>query len=352
MSEFEQYTAQLKSPNENARANAAYKLGLLGDKEAISWLEQSLTDSSPNVRCQSAHALSRLVDSRVVDLLIAALDDPDVQVYGCVTSALSKIGNEQAITSLINEVHRQEGRRRSIATNKLIKIGKPAVADLMDAFNNSYGQTRAFFLKALGKIGDMRASEVFRKAILDEDFDVFWVAIAVQRTLRDPNAVPALITCLDHEDTRSQAGAARTLWSVGDERALEQLRKVAKNNRRDKLARSEALLALGKIGRTEAVKTLRAALKDNDRNIQWAALMGLSYTGDPKIVELLLDLANKHPGDTSYHNAIRNLGAIGDQSKFNELERILQKKNHYDIRVQVTAEETIEQLKQKLDDND
>ena len=344
MDEFERYAAQLKSPKIKIRAKAAFKLGQLGNSEAISWLEKSLTDISPIVRCRTANALSRLEDPRVVGLLITALNDPDDQVYGCAASALSKIGNEQAITTLINEVRHQEVPRLSIATNNLIKIGKPAVASLINAFDNSSGRPRAYFLKALGKIGDMSASKVFRKAILDEDNDVFWVATAIQREIRDSDAVPALIASLEHKDTLRQVRAARALWSSGDKRAVKRLTKVAEDKNRGELARCEAMLALGKLGGAEVVRPLLRGLNEESWRIQWSALMGLSYTGDPKVVEFLLDLANERPDDIRYHTVIRNLGAFGSQLTLKELESILRKRNHYDSRVQQTAKKSIEQL--------
>ena len=346
MNQFEHYTKQLKSPKKKKRASAALNLGLLGNNEAINYLEKSLTDPYPPVRSHSVIALSKFDDSRVLNLLITALADPDDQVYGCAASALSRIGNETAIRTLVNEVYGQENPRRSIATNNLIKVGEPAVASLITAFYNSSGETRAYFLKALGKIGDVNASKVFVNAVLDENYDVFWVATAILRDIPIPDAIPALVASLEHEERIRQARAASTLQHVGDERAVEALLNVAIDKNRDEHVRSAAFITLGKIGGSEAFEPLQKALEESDWIIHWSALIGLSYTGDPRIVRLLLDYANRKPDDIGYHTAIRNLGTTGSQLTLREFELILGSKNHYDLRVQQTAKECMDQLRQ------
>ena len=214
MNEFDQYSKQFSSHNKKARANAAYQLGLLGDPRAIDLLEKGLNDSSLNVRCKIIHALSHFEDHKVFAILKTTLNDPNDSIYYCATSALARIGDDEAISILINEVYSQEGTRRHNATNKLIKVGLPAVPSLINAFYNSTGRTRAYFLKALGKIGDVRAKGVFKHALTDDCYDVYWVAIAIQRTICDPEAVPILMDVLDHQEYLRQATAAKTLETV------------------------------------------------------------------------------------------------------------------------------------------
>lgn len=348
MSEFEKYAEQLKSHKASTRANAALKLGRLGNVAAIRWLEESLGDSISIVRCYSASALGELNDPRALTLLVSSLNDPDDQVYGHVASALHRIGNDQAISVLVNEVLQQENRRRSIATNNLIKIGQPAVPALIDGFNNSSGKTRAYFLKALGKIDDKGGLELFRNALNDDVYDVFWVATAIQRTIRDPKAIPIMVALLDHEDPWRQIRAANTLGSVGDHRAIEPLKKVVNDKKRQENVRCQAMLALGYIGRSEAVNTLLCVLEEQNPRIHISALMALSYTGDARAVGPLASLANQHPQDIQYHNAIRNLATTGDKSTLEKLENILRQKDHNDLRVQQTVEETLRQINERL----
>ena len=348
MSEFDQYLEQLKSPQASTRANAALKLGRLGNLAAIRWLEDSLGDSNSMVRCSAANALGKLNDPRALTLLVSALNDPDDQVYGHVVTALHRIGNNQAISVLVNEVHRQRDRRQSIATNNLIKIGHFAVPALIEGFNNSSGIIRAYFLKALGKIGDLRALEIFRKAITDDSDDVVWVATAIQRSIRDPRAIPELIALLEHENPLRQIQAANTLSTVGDNRAIEPLKKIASDKNRQENTRCQAILALGNIGRAEAVNTLLCLLEEQNSNVHISAVMGLSYTGDVRAVVPLVDLATKYPQDIQYHKPIKNLATTGNQSTLKKLEDILHKKVAIDLRVKQTIRETVTQLSERL----
>lgn len=348
MSEFDKYLEQLKNPKASTRANAALKLGHLGNLAAIRWLEDSLRDSNSMVRCSAANALGKLNDPRALTLLVSALNDPDDQVYSHVVTALHRIGNNQAISVLVNEVHRQKDRRRNIATNNLIKIGHLAVPALIEGFNNSSGIIRAYFLKALGKIGDIRASEIFRKAITDDSDNVVWVATAIQRSIRDPRAIPELIALLEHENPLRQIQAANTLGTVGDNRAIEPLKKIASDKKRQENIRCQAMLALGNIGRAEAVNTLLWVLEEQNSNVHISAVMGLSYTGDVEAVAPLVDLANRYPQDIQYHKPIKILATTGNRSTLKKLENILHQKGEIDLRVEQTIRETVTQLSKRL----
>ncbi|MCB8926235.1 MAG: HEAT repeat domain-containing protein [Ardenticatenaceae bacterium] len=52
-----------------------------------------------------------------------------------------------------------------------------------------------------------------------------WVATAIQRSIRDPRAIPELIALLEHENPLRQIQAANTLSTVGDNRAIELLKR-------------------------------------------------------------------------------------------------------------------------------
>jgi len=60
MDDIDKLIEQLKSPDANARINAAKRLGELKDPGAIPALEKALNDSDSNVRCEAKNSLVRL----------------------------------------------------------------------------------------------------------------------------------------------------------------------------------------------------------------------------------------------------------------------------------------------------
>lgn len=347
MSKLDQYVSQLNSLNENTRQNAAYQLGILGDSKALVQLGKCLNDSSVLVRRRAANALGNFTGQRAVELLTEALSDPDREVYACACGALSKIQSKQAISILIGEISENDEDRCSIVTNNLIKIGELAVEDLLEAYYRLTRRPRAYILKALGRIGGKQTRSVYIDALSDSDYDVFWVATAIQRTVRDPLAVSPLLASLSHEYWLRQFRAIQTLGVIGDKRSVEPLRQILQDNQRNLRVRGSAALCLAKIDASKAIEPLLIALKDDNPDLQLSALIGLSHTGEAEIVAPLLESVNQRPDSILHHNAIKNLGRFGNQKTLKELERLLKSEAKYDPRVVTTVRQAIETLRKR-----
>lgn len=80
----------LRSPDWWVRREAAWVLGMLGDRRATRRLIEVLGDASPAVRASAAWGLGRIDAPVAVGPLAAALDDPDEVVRGAVVEALGE----------------------------------------------------------------------------------------------------------------------------------------------------------------------------------------------------------------------------------------------------------------------
>lgn len=72
-------TRFLESTHDELRKTAAYVLGVLGDEQAIPFLERSLEDSVADVRWNAALSLARLGDNSGGDTLVQMLDRSQLQ---------------------------------------------------------------------------------------------------------------------------------------------------------------------------------------------------------------------------------------------------------------------------------
>ncbi len=93
-------TGALRDTDERVREQAAWALGALDDPKAVQPLIGTLRDSAAMVRRQAAWALGALDDSAAVDALVATLKDSDADVREQAAWALGSIGDARALAGL------------------------------------------------------------------------------------------------------------------------------------------------------------------------------------------------------------------------------------------------------------
>lgn len=240
---FRDYNYYWETGYEDSIRNIAEILAVIGDKSVeplISALEKS-DDKHYFVDKYAAEALGKIGDERAVESLINVLKSPsNDSVKRKAAEALGKIGNKKAVEPLISALHEgwvKDGGHDSVV-GALVKIGKSAVEPLIISLGNekrrvadlSYGNEflhenhmgRFWSMRALGEIGDERAVE----PLIDEFKGVMWdiASIALERIGK--GAVESLISALKDKSTHVRIHAAEVLGKIGDERAVESLRRL------------------------------------------------------------------------------------------------------------------------------
>jgi HEAT repeat protein len=189
---------ELKSNNSHVREKVADALIKMEYQMAIDPLIQALTDKNGDIfRKRAAELLCRIGEPAVIPLIHALEDEDRYLRYGAADS-LGKIGDERAIKPLINALKDkdsyirleaagaldkigwkfkggQENAYYLIAKTKWIevsKIGKLAVAPLIQTLKYGELDLRFRAAEALGEIGDERALKPLKQTLKDEDDDV------------------------------------------------------------------------------------------------------------------------------------------------------------------------------------
>ena len=182
-----------------------------------------------------------------VDDLIEKLADPDPNFHGDAIKALIKIG-EPAVAELIEGLYLCWVENLTDNIIKVLKaIGEPAIPALMNALN-------------------------------DKDKEVRWNTAYALGIIKDASAVPALVKALDDEDGTVRRNALEALENMG---AVAGIIEALKN--KNESVRSDAAEALGKIGDSSAVPALIEALKDEK------GVVGMHVT------LALMKIEKKHP---------------------------------------------------------
>ncbi|MFC1550879.1 HEAT repeat domain-containing protein [Candidatus Neomarinimicrobiota bacterium] len=208
--------------------------------------------------------------------MIKELEHKNSDVRAEAAEILGEIGDVRAVNPLIAAVVNDDNNKNVIinAANAIIKIDTVAVEPLIKALGDDNHKIRSFAAAALGEIGDIRAVEPLIAA-LKNDYQVDEVA-------------------------------AIALGKIGDVRAVEPLTFAALKDDNE-YRRADAAEALGRFS-NDAPKALIEALNDNDAIIRTNAALAMGKIGDKQAIPHLIDLlSNWYVGKDAAH-ALNTLG--------------------------------------------
>lgn len=101
------------------------------------------------------------------------------------------------VQQLVEEFHNEDGVKRKEAREKITKIGKPAVPQLIQALDDDEQMVRWEAARTLKDIRDPSAAPALVKTLMDESFEVQWLAAEALIAL-DEKAVKPLLEAMIH----------------------------------------------------------------------------------------------------------------------------------------------------------
>jgi HEAT repeat protein len=188
----------LKNPDRHERARVVRALGDSQDHAgAVRALEAVLRhDPDRGVRFSAAVALGQLGGPDATALLVekaASTDESDVR--GAALDAIETSRDPSAIPGLINLFRLNRGQDDVVAqlgaSRALLKIGAPAVPQLLQALNDSSAKVREAVVRVLGETGNPEVADRIAALHADPDFGVRW---EVERALAKLKGKPAPTT--------------------------------------------------------------------------------------------------------------------------------------------------------------
>lgn len=210
--------------DEEVGARAAIILGKIKSEKSFSPLMNALTRGSPNARRNAAWALGELGDAQAVPALVEIIENKysDVNLLQNAVQALGKIKSVSAITPLIKALENKDIRWSAA--------------------------------QALGEIG---SKEVLRALLNNIEHENRGIRLGVTwalHILKSERTIMPLIRALDDEDEEVAKGAAWALQQFTSEEALSKLAEgFIKSTRR---AREHITYIFRKIGTKNTIKEL------------------------------------------------------------------------------------------------
>jgi HEAT repeat protein len=294
----------LQDEDELVRAAAIWGLGPIGGIQTMAGLLTALRDKYPDVRMAAATVLGEIGDPRATAQLSVALRDKSRNVRETAASALGCIGGSQAVASLMKALrYKEDGVSYEVAM-ALAQIGSVAIPQLRTALHDERWWVRRTATVALGQMGKSHIVDDIISMVHDSNLAVRQVAFEALLTIRDARSVRALLEVL-HEKyvsrlifhTREEAEKA---WR---EHGVMSTEEMFGHMARQRIVVT-AVRTLGQIGDQRAVDPLLALLRDENRDthVCYATVDALGRIGDPRsIPDLLLILRGEMllapPGD-------------------------------------------------------
>ena len=273
-----------------ARKFAAEALGKIGNESAIEHLIKAIDDDLPDVRCCVIDVLGKIRDPRAAEPLIAKLGDSEADVRWRAARALGKISDARATDSLINALRDRNANVRRHAAEALRNIGAPAVPSLIASSRDPDVGVRIGAVGVLGKTGDSRAVDSLITALRDQDAGVRKSAAEALGKIGNARAVKPLITALRDQEAGVRRSAAGALGKIGNAKAIKSLISVLSDS--EASVQRCAAEALEKIGKP-AVKPLIAELRALETQVRWFAADILGRLGDNRALPELERVARE-----------------------------------------------------------
>jgi HEAT repeat protein len=283
----------LQDEDELVRAAAVWGLGPIGGIQSMAGLLTALRDKHPDVRMAAAAVLGKIGDPRATAQLSVALRDKSRNVRETAASALGCIGGSQAVAPLMKAIHYKEDGVSYEVAMALAQIGSVAIPQLRTALHDERWWVRRTATVALGQMGKSHIVDDISSMVHDSNLAVRQVALEALQTIRDTRSVQALLEVLPEKyvsrlifHTREEAEKA---WR---EHGVMSTEEMFGHMARQRIVVT-AVRALGQIGDQRAVDPLLALLRDENKDTQvcYAIVDALGQIGDPRsIPDLLLIL--------------------------------------------------------------
>ncbi|RPJ53873.1 MAG: HEAT repeat domain-containing protein [Methanobacteriota archaeon] len=206
--------------------------------------------------------------------------------------------------------------QRSLPDIEEMRRGKN-ISGLMKALRDRNFEVQLAAAEALGKMGNEALGEL-KKALASGDRDVQLGAIGALGEIKNPDAVPALIERLVDPSIEVRWAAAIALGEIGDTRATPGL--IGNLADPDKYVRYGAAIALEKLGwvPVEPIEASHLAIARQD----WETLVRIGAPSVQPLVQLMRDRQSE-----VRVKALECLGKIGDPSASAGMLRALRDEN-------------------------
>lgn len=324
MTECNECLALLKSDDLEIAREGAFKAGEINCVEAVPVLAKLLSMNHLGIQEAAESSLRKIGGKETIQAVLPLLRSEDAPVRNLSMDILREIGH-QDVTALIGILHDDDADIRIFASDILGSAKNVLAVDaLCEAMlEDPEVNVRYQAAVSLGELGMSEAADCLNKAMEDDE----WVQYAVIEALtkiRHSSSVDALVKALDKASDLVASMIIDALGEMGNIKAVTMLLKRMEQSHtalRNKIAKAvvnilggKSLTLLTSDERENLRQYLLVALRDEDIEIQDAAIRGLAHVGGEQASEGILEIAaalNPEQDQERLNEVIANLARIG-----------------------------------------
>ena len=284
----------LRSDDQEMQAAAIAMVKEMPGTEVTEALAKELPNLSAKSQVQLLSALGDRGDIAARPAVVAAVKSEDESVRIAALRALGQLGDDSSVELLAQAAAGATGAEQKAARDSLYRLRGPNVDKvILVAIPKAEAKTKVELISSVGQRNITAGVATLLETAKDSDRKVRIESLRVLKVVAGPEHLPALVELLikaksSSDRTEAQKTIAAVAHRIADKDRQAASVLAALPSVKEIVARCSLLNVLGRIGDNSALPVLNVALKDENVEVQTAAIRALADwpTSEPA-VELL-----------------------------------------------------------------
>jgi HEAT repeat protein len=260
-------------------------------------LAKELPNLSAKSQVQLLSALGDRGDVAARPAVVAAVKSEDESVRIAALRALGQLGDDSSVELLAQAAANATGAEQKAARDSLYRLRGPNVDKvILAAIPKAEAKTKIELISSIGQRNITAGVATLLETAKDSDRKVRLESLRTLKVVAGPENLPALVELLINAKSSSdRTEAVKTIAAVAhrieDKNRQAESVLAALPSVKETAARCSLLDVLGRIGDNSALPVLLASLKDENVDIQTAAIRALADWPTSEPVEEMLKVA-------------------------------------------------------------
>ncbi len=314
---------EIKHSSPKRRMKAAQRLGGLGDPQHIPALRELLKDPVADVRATAVDSIVRIGTQHSLDPLMEATRDstPGVQIMavdGLVNFykiGYVRKGFKASLKNFGRDVRNRFAEPSEVIIEPYLDVSPEVIKVIARVIDGgSSMESRANAARAAGVLRGKGALPELKEALRSKDTILILESVRAIEKIGDLKAGQSLTFLLHDLDEKVQLAVVKAIGQLAVKESIPELVGLIKTSSEKKIRR-QSLIALAKMPDSDQRSIFVLYLKDKDHQVRAAAAEGIGRAGEKQDLKTILDaIANErsesarlsmafaavHLGDISY----------------------------------------------------
>jgi hypothetical protein len=313
----------LRSNDQEMQSAAIAMVKEMSGTEVTKALAKELPNLSAKSQMQLLSALGDRGDAAARPAVVTAVKSEDQSVRIAALRALGQLGDDSSVGLLAQTAAGAAGAEQKAARDSLYRLrGANVDKVILEGIPKADARIKVELISSIGQRNITAGVTALLETAKDSDRKVRIESLRVLKVVAGPENLPALVELLIKAKSSSdRTEAVKTIAAVahriedGNSQAASVL--AALPSVKETVARCSLLDVLGRIGDNNALPVLIAALKDENVEIQTAAIRALADWPTPEPLDELMKIAadsgNKVHRILALRGFVRLLGLASDR---------------------------------------